>query len=166
MNLTSFATGSGYPSTGDSMVPETLSLSGDSRAALWATFMDDQRQCGADLDAGIRVVIANIMVRTSPYGLPVIQLRGPLSAGDVRDPLYRESIEFGPRDPSAEWPVVRIRREPPWALEGNNFWQDTSTAGASVTNVLRAHVECLGPREQASQVRQQATDIASSIVPL
>jgi hypothetical protein len=131
-----------------------------------ATFMDDQQQCGSDLEAGIRVVIANITVRTSPYGLPIIELRGPLSAGDVRDPTYRESIEFGPRDPSAEWPVVRIRREPAWAREGNNFWQGTSAAGASVTNVLRAHVECLGPREQASQLRQQAADIASSMAPL
>jgi hypothetical protein len=131
-----------------------------------ATFVDDQQQCGADLEAGIRAVIANITVRTSPYGLPVIELHGLLSTGDVRDPAYRESIEFGPREPSAEWPVVKIRREPPWALEGDRFWQDTSVVAASVTNVLRAHVECLGPREQASQVRQQAAEIASSMVPL
>ena len=89
-----------------------------------------------------------------------------MSTGDLRNPAYRELVVFGPRELSAEWPVVKIRREPPWALQADNFWQDTSIAAASVTKVLRAHVEYLGLREQASQVRKQAADIASSMVPL
>jgi hypothetical protein len=131
------------------------------------TFVDDQLGCGADLESGIRTVIANLSVRVTKSGLPAVELRAPLVPGDIRDPFQREMITFRPREePGVDWPVVKIIRQPPWAYEGSSSWQDELTASRSVTNALGITVECMGPRQYGSQLQQYAADTASSVVPV
>jgi hypothetical protein len=130
------------------------------------TFVDDQLQCGADLESGIRTVIANLSVRVTRFGLPAVELRAPLLPGDVRDPFQREMITFRPREPGVDGLGVTITRQPPWVYEGSSRRQDEFTASRSVTTALGITVECAGPRQYDLQLQQYAADMASSVVPL
>jgi hypothetical protein len=131
-----------------------------------STFMQDDAECGADLEVGIRTVIANTTVRISKRNLPTISLRPPLRGGDLRNPFERDLIVYWPRADRATWPTIKVTREPTWITQGRRTSNDGEFAVGAVTTALGITIACSGPSDQAPRLEEYAMAIASSAAPI
>jgi hypothetical protein len=134
------------------------------KGAALSTFMDDQARCGADVRAGLAMVIDNLSVRRIGDAGVAVDLGGPLRSGDPRDPLQRDRMVFTPRAGS-RWPVVKLRREPPWAFEGTSWRELGESTVVSTMNSLLVNIEVAGPTKHRPELQEQAALIASSLAP-
>jgi hypothetical protein len=129
------------------------------------TFTDDRFRCGTDSDRAMRSLLARLVVTVRANGLPKVELRKPLRAGDLREPDQRESIVYAP--PGAQgWPMVQLFREPTWVREGTSRWQHGDWAARAHTNQLNITVEIQGSRAAAAQLDREAKRISSSLTPM
>lgn len=126
------------------------------------TFLQDQTSCGSDLDDGMRTVAASIAVDENPNGLPSIELRRPLTPGDIRDPGQRDVVTFRAANGDG-WPDIQLQRLPGWGRvvrgpqESAGFVE--ATAGASRASI---RVTAVGPADQAAGLQDLADGVAAS----
>lgn len=134
------------------------------------TFMQDDADCGNDIEAQMRTVVSSLTVRISRFGLPTLTFADPVRAGNAAQPIERDKILYFPRDTNADWPYLTVQREPAWAYEGSGsrtvsgLTTPGSAATATVTTAERVSVTLTGPAEQRDALLTQADEIAASLV--
>jgi hypothetical protein len=130
------------------------------------TFMHDETSCGADLVAGIKVVIENVNVSLTTSQLPLVALNRPLGYGDIRDPFQRDHITIHDRSSPGGFPVAELRREPGWSREGSSSYSREAYTFASATTAVDVRVEVVGHRDNREELERRAREIANSVRPV
>jgi hypothetical protein len=135
------------------------------------TFMDDlvANPAGCDtqpdLVALLKEAVEHISVAETPYG-PFAAFTSPLAPGDPRDLMHRDLATFFIDEGRDAGSVLRLRKEPAWAREGEAVSTDSNSAEVTVTTGLRVAVQARGPRHAAERLKRYASTAASSLTPL
>jgi hypothetical protein len=128
------------------------------------SFMDDDVECGSDLEAGLKQVIKSLGIGATRAGV-TLSVSGGLARGDIREVDERDRTTFFPGAGLPEWPVIYARREPEWAVEAESVAQEGGVAEASVTTSMHLTVGAIGRAERVDELRKVAEDVAASPVP-
>jgi hypothetical protein len=127
------------------------------------TFMQDDYECGADIEGRLRTVIENVTVGVSRLGLPMLRARPPVRLGSPAQPLQRERILFRARDERRHDTTITLINEPPWVPEGSASRSDGPTAAGLATTSHRVTVRVNGLADQRPALAEQAGRIAETV---
>jgi hypothetical protein len=127
------------------------------------TFMQDDYECGADIEGRLRTVIDNLVVRISRRGLPIISLRPPLQVGDPSEWLQRDQIQFLPRDRGDVASTLALIKDPVWTPEGSASRVDGPTAAGFATGATHVTVRVNGLADQRAALKQEAERISATV---
>lgn len=129
------------------------------------TFMQDDYECGADIEGRMRTVMENVTVGVSRTGLPMIRVRPPVRFGNSGAPLQREQIVFPPRDRRRDDMSLTLINDPPWVPEGSASRSDGPTAAGFATSSHHVTVRLNGLAADRAALKQRAEAVAASVQP-
>lgn len=129
------------------------------------TFMQDDYECGADIEGRLRTVIENVTVGVSRLGLPMLSVRAPVRLGSPAQPLQREQILFRPKDEQRDDATIALINEPPWVPEGSASRSDGPTAAGFATSSHHVTVRVNGLADERAALEEQAERIAATVRP-
>jgi len=127
------------------------------------TFMQDDYECGADIEGRLRTVIDSVTVRISRRGLPIVSVGPPLQLGDPTQWLQRDQILFVPRDRRNTTSLLALIKDPVWIPEGSASRVDGPTAAGFATGTTHVTVRVNGLAEQRTALKQEAERISATV---
>lgn len=127
------------------------------------TFIQDDYECGADIEGRLRTVIDNVVVRISRRGLPIVSVRPPLQFGDPTQWLQRDQIFFVPRDRRDTASLLALIKDPAWIPEGSASRVDGETAAGFATGTTHVTVRVNGMAEQRAALKAEAERISATV---
>jgi hypothetical protein len=129
------------------------------------TFMQDDYECGADIEGRLRTVMEHVSVSVSRNGLPMIRVRPPVRFGSPSAPLQREQIVFMPRDRRRDDVSLTLINDPPWVPEGSASRSDGPTAAGFATSSHHVTVRVNGLAKDRAGLKERAERVAGSVRP-